>query len=125
MNTIHRSTVWEDSGFAWMARVKGNDAALVTQGDLSSIAYSVYDLDAPSEDPETGTLTIALVVFDTLQTDARWTKDATGYNFRWDVSPTLLATGGHRYRFEVKFTPTTGDPFHLVGIITASQLSRS
>ena len=122
MATTHELTVFEDSGFSLMARVTGNDAENIQQADISSISYYVEDLDDDDATPATGTLTVADVVFDTLQTDARWDEDATGYNFRWDVPASLVATGNHRYVFEIKFTPASGEPFHVRAKVTAAQI---
>jgi hypothetical protein len=111
---IHALTVFEDSGFSLMARVQGSDAANVQQADISSIAYSVFDLSDTTTATATGTLTVASVVFDSLQTDARWTEDSTGYNFRWDVPASIGATGDKVYRIEIAFTPASGEVFHAV-----------
>ena len=112
---------WEDSGFSLMARITGVDASLIQQADVASIAYSVFTLEyvdgvevATAVSGGTGALTVATVVFDTLQTDARWKKDATGYNFRWDVPAALVATGNLKHKFEIAFTPSSGEVYHVV-----------
>lgn len=108
------TTVFEDSGFRWMARVTGSDGNDVQQSDIDSISYSVYDLGDTSSPTATGTLDVLDVVFDTLQTDSRWSKDSTGYNFGWNVPSSVFAEGNKTYRIEVKFTPFDGEAFHLV-----------
>ena len=74
------------------------------------------------------TLTVADVIFDTLQTDANdWTKDGDGYNFRTEttaeMTPTAPAQGVSpdftRYRFEVWFTPATGEKWMQVFFLDA------
>ena len=92
--------VWEDSGASLMARITGNDATNIQQADVTTIAYTVSSLATDADtgvvtgtETATGTLTVSSVVFDTLQTDARWTLDSTGYNFRWDVPASIFATG--------------------------------
>ena len=122
--TRHTVTVWEDSGFHLMARIVGDDAAVITQSDISSIAYSVHDKSDGSE-TATGSLTVANVVYDTLQTDSRWTVDATGYNFRWAVPASIPATGGKTYQLEIAFTPASGEVFHVVADIVTKALYRS
>ena len=60
---------------------------------------------------DSGTLTIANVVFDTLQTtalDPWWTADSTGYNFGWLVPATTMIVGGIPYNIDLTFTPTAG-----------------
>ena len=75
--SIHSSTAFEDSGHSVMARVTGTDAVNIVQSDITSISYTVHDLKT-GEQTVTGSLVKSTVVFDSLQTDARWTADATG-----------------------------------------------
>ena len=108
-----------------MARIQGVDAANIVQADISSIAYSIFDLADPTSATDTGSLTVASVVFDALQTDARWSEDETGYNFRWDVPASIPATGTKRYRFEIAFTPGSGEVFHALFESSTIALHRS
>ena len=124
---LHQFSVIEDSSVSLMFRVLGADAANITQASLSSITYAVYDLDAttPTSSVTTGTLTISDVVFDALQTDARWTVDDLGYNFRDDIAATVFSVGGHTYQVEHKFTATGGEIWHLVSRVQASPILTS
>ena len=110
---ITKGTVNEDSGASFMARIYGNDGAVIVQASISSIAYKVFNFKTSKTAPVSeGALTVSSVVFDTLQTDARWTEDSTGYNFRWDAPATIFTTGGDVYLIEIKFTPASGAVFH-------------
>jgi hypothetical protein len=112
----HPFSAREDSGFSLMARIKGQTGSNITQASISTITatfYNIDDEDAPVAIGSPASLTVASVVFDTLQTDSRWTKDATGYNFRYDVPATRTGTPC-KMRVEIKFVPTTGEPFHDV-----------
>jgi hypothetical protein len=101
-----------------MARIVGPNAVNITQADIATIRYSVYMLDDQDPDgriPVLGhsqiTLPVYQVVFNSLQTDATWTVDATGYNFRHvlDVSTNpAFAVAGRRYLIEYALTPLTG-----------------
>jgi hypothetical protein len=101
-----------------LARIVGAAGAAIVQADISSIQYSVYLLDdenADSRTPVAGhadvALTVAGVVFNSLQIDARWTVDGAGYNFRHalDVSAhAAFAVAGRRYLVEYRLTPTAG-----------------
>lgn len=85
-------TVLENGSILMMARVDNWSAGYITQAEIVSASYTIYLLDADyPENPDTRTvieehedvaLTVASVVFDTLQTDDVWTKDSTGYNFQ-------------------------------------------
>ncbi len=114
---IH-GTALKNGSATLLARVVGNDGLPIVRADLASIKYSVYlldDQDANARTVVTGhddvSLTVADVIFDTLQTDALWTVDATGYNFRHvlDVSANpAFAMAGRRYLVEFELTPTAG-----------------
>ncbi len=112
-----RVRVNEGSGALYLARVGIWDGSNAQQADISTITYATYDLD--SSTPETavgsGSLTVSSVIFDTLQTDAVWTKDSTGYNFSHQIPKASLPNGGHRHRVVYVFTPASGEGFTLVG----------
>jgi hypothetical protein len=101
-----------------LARIVGQNGANVLQADLSAIQYTVYLLDDQDPDSRTAvanhtnvTLSVAEVIFDTLQTDDLWTVDTIGYNFRHvlDVSAhPAFAIAGRRYLVEHQLTPTVG-----------------
>jgi hypothetical protein len=114
---IH-DTVFKDGTSTNMARVVGADGSAVTQADIDSGVYSIYlldDQDADSRTDVTGhtgvELVVADVIFDTLQTDALWTLDDAGYNFRHviDISSAVaFAIAGRNYLVEYTLTPTSG-----------------
>lgn len=110
---VARAKVYEQTGPTLMARLVGNDASNVTQAKLSSGTYVVVDADGTTV--SSGSLTIASVIFDTLQTDARWDYDDTGYNFRYAMTKTQLPAAGV---YEVRFTFVPaggyGEQFHVV-----------
>jgi len=105
------------------ARVVDSEGTNITQATISSIAYSAYllDKDWPRDRNNRTTVTghsatdvaVASSVFDTLQTTdtERWTVDATGYNFRYqlDVSTNAcFADAGRNYLIEFTLTPASG-----------------
>lgn len=109
---------YEDSQAVCMARVYG-DGSPLTQADMSggSIAYRTFDLDDNSEVGSSTPLTIADVIFDTLQTptlDPRWDVDTVGYNFRFAHPAARRPNGDRFYRMEVTFTPPASDPYPVV-----------
>lgn len=101
-----------------MARVVGAAGAAIAPADIASGTYSVYLLDDQDPDSRTAVdghaavaLTILDCVFAALQTDARWTKDATGYNFRHTIpisSKHAFATAGRNYLVEYRLVPVLG-----------------
>lgn len=115
-NLINQFTVFEDGGATFLARVLGNAGTAITQATITSITYAVYDLSTttPTTAVISGTLVVASTVFDTLQTDARWTADSTGYNFLHAMPATAFPTGKHQYKVEYKVTPTSGAVFWIV-----------
>lgn len=115
-----KAFVWEDSGASFMARVVGNDAANITQASITGITCKVFDSSGTSV--ATPSITVANVVFDTLQTDARWTVDGTGYNFLHAMPDTVFTTGGETYTVEYMFDPASGSDFPCVYEVPARAL---
>lgn len=111
-------TVLKNGSVTLLARVVDKDGAIILPADLASAEYSVYlldDQDADRRTPIEGhagvALSVADVVFDTLQNDAMWTVDEIGYNLRHvlDVSQhPAFAIAGRRYLVEHALTPTSG-----------------
>ena len=111
-------TVFKNGSATLLARVAGANAVNIVQADIASIKYTVYLLDEDDEDSQTAivghidvALTVASIIYNTLQTDARWSKDATGYNFAHvlDVSTDeAFAVAGQSYRVIYELTPTSG-----------------
>ena len=108
---ITKGSVFEDGGASLMARVVGNAGVVILQADITSISRAVY---VGTTLQATTAPVVATVVFDTLQTDARWAVDSTGYNFRDDVAASVFADGDVIYRVEYKFTPASGEAFWVV-----------
>lgn len=119
-----RASIWEDGGAFLAARILGNNGAYLTQATTSSITYLIYDVTAGAE-ITSGSLTISSVIFDTLQTDGRWTEDTTGYNFGYAAAASAFATPDHTYRVEFKITPTSGQVFFVVFELITSALYTS
>ena len=112
-----RASAFAGSSKTLLARVVGDDAAAVQQADIDTIEYTIYEITGTGlrGDAVTGHEAVELVVadtiFDTLQTDARWTKDTMGYNFahELDVSESAaFPAGGVEYLIEITLTPVTG-----------------
>lgn len=111
-------TAFKNSTVTLMARVVGANNANIVPADITGILYNVFlldDRDADSRTPVTGhtdvPLTISDVIFSTLQLDAKWTVDSTGYNFRH--TPDVLnypafAAAGRRYLVEYCLTAAIG-----------------
>lgn len=109
------AVVWEDSGPQLMARVVKDAGTAIAQSDISSIVYHVYDTrDLTTDLAQNSPLTVSSVVFDSLQTDARWTEDDTGYNFRFQMDPDELPNAPRTALVEVIFTPASGYNFPVV-----------
>lgn len=84
----------------------GDESEPVVQADVDEIIYSVRDLDDP--DPVTGvpresvggSLTVANVIFDTLQTGDIWDTDGIGYNFLHTLPLAAIDHDSHRFLAE-------------------------
>lgn len=99
-------TVNAKSAFSVMGRLHALGAYL-TQSTTTSITWAAYAASGGSA-IASGSLTVSAVIFDTFQTDDRWTKDAIGYNFRHDIGTTTFTTGGE-YVIQYTVTPSGGN----------------
>ena len=92
-----------------LARIRGRGGYL-TQATVSTLAW--YLTDATMGTIVTNsTFTVSSVVFDQLQIDHLWAKDATGYNFRGVIGGASipLANSGNRMAADVKFTMASAE----------------
>ncbi|MEN1679479.1 MAG: hypothetical protein AAGJ46_07780 [Planctomycetota bacterium] len=110
-----------------LARVVGADGAAITQSDISSVTYSILEVDERLPDTHTPvsghdgvTVPVASCVFDSLQTDNTWSADAEGYNFRHVVNVAVadaFPRAGACYQVRYEITPVVGQKivfrFHL------------
>lgn len=124
---IITGAIFEDAGATILARITGHAGSPITQASLSSIAYKVFDRSGADPDTatQTGTLTISTVVYDALQLDARWTVDASGYNFLHAAPAAWFPDASHRYRIEYKLTPAAGEIFWVIAEITTKPIYSS
>ena len=104
--------VTEDSMFTYLARVH-LDGAAILQADLTSIAYQIFYTDSATAHTTSTALTVSAVIFDTLQTNARWSTDTTGYNFKHDIAHTVIVDPDRKYRLEYLFTTADSREFIL------------
>ena len=109
---IFEVRVMEDSGASIMARVRNPSGLLIQQNTITSISLK-YRRKRGTGAITSSNLTVADVVFDTLQTDSRWSKDSTGYNFRWDAPASVFAEGDGQYGIDFLFTPTSGAAYYV------------
>lgn len=113
-------TIFEDSSFTVMSRVKGNDGYYVNQPGMTNVTIKVFDLFAGNQVGATLTLTPDECIFNALQTnsnDPRWTKDSIGYNFRYTIPASYFAEGDRDYLVEIVFNPVVGDDFPLPPVL--------
>ena len=128
------------SGATLMARVTGNDGALIKQASFAAIAWQLSDrLSNTVPSGATGTFVVASVIFDSLQqADPRWTADSRqapgptgdwGYNFLATLPAALFPAeslpagfnsgpGPHPYQVDVRFTPSAGEVFTIVYLLS-------
>lgn len=109
---IIESEVLEGKNIWTKARVTGEDNIPLMQANVSG--YSLQVFDAPSDASETSLYTFSTtsatsVIFNTLQLDSSWRKDAVGYNFKHMVASTAWTQeGGHVYRLEYQLETDDG-----------------
>ena len=111
-------TVFKNGSAILLARVVGADGEAITRNTLAAIRYTVYlldDHDPDQQTPQDGhvgiSLSVAEAVYDLVQTDAVWTRDSIGYNFKHvlDVSAhEAFPMAGRSYRIVYELSPTSG-----------------
>jgi len=104
---IHHFMKLPDTGVALMARTETWTKVVAKISDVTSIAYTVHDTVIGVQ-TDSGSLVVADVFSDTLQTDSRWTPDLIGYNFRWDAPESITPLGGKTYQVLVELTMAVG-----------------
>lgn len=117
---VHEFQVFEDGSARLMARVVGLDSQRLVQSDFGSIAWQSWATLKPATEVGSGTLEPADVIFNSLQTES-WTKDSTGYNFRWDM-PSGTFPDPKRYQLAIKFTLNDSPPTVLPLVVEANAL---
>ncbi len=105
------ATAYQGSSAIILARIIGLDGDPQEKADLSTITCLVTDITpATPEQIDEPAVVIADTVFDVLQTDANWSYDATGYNFKHSLAGTCFPEAGHIYEVQYTFTPVGGGP---------------
>ncbi|MEN6450363.1 MAG: hypothetical protein ABFC96_07730 [Thermoguttaceae bacterium] len=114
---IH-GTAFKNGSITLLARIVDADGNNVAPDEISAIRYTVYLLNDQNPDARTAVeghssvaLSVASVLFASLQSGSIWTVDTTGYNFRHvlDVAThPAFSIAGRRYMIEHQLTPTAG-----------------
>jgi|SRR5579864_97101 len=107
---IVKCSSWMLGNLVLLARIRSESGAYVTQASLLSGTVKVLDGYTPVQIGSTINLTIASVIFDTLQQDAiRWVLDTTGYNFLFTVPASYFPKAG-LYLVQTEFLDTSNNP---------------
>ena len=111
---VVKKRIWQNGDATCLARIHMNGSN-ITQADISAISRKIYDLDSSTPGTALSTTAVAKtsVVFDSLQTDDRWTEDSTGYNFRNAIAGSNFPSARHRYRIAYAFTGSGGEKFFV------------
>lgn len=119
---VIKGMAYQQSGTILMARLISNAGIYASQAAISSIACEVYDTANPNTVVLSPTVVVASTIYDTLQTNLLWTKDALGYNFKYELPSAGLPRGGKTYRVEFRVTPVGGQQYHIVFEIQTERL---
>lgn len=113
-----QGTVFQNATATFLARVEDSVGSQIGQADVGSVEYTISEvaLDVgASQSSVVGHERVALakadVIFNTLQTDASWTVDSIGYNFRHEIDVSqyeAFLDVGKTYQVRYQITPVTG-----------------
>ena len=107
MSKIYKSEpAYERAAVTFLAQLTEEDATLIVQADVyGTITYTCYD----ENDPDTVIVTAALVVSDVIiDSPVAWSKDSTGYNFKYISPGSHRPEGGRTYGHEFILTLDNG-----------------
>lgn len=122
------TTVLKNGLLVYLARIRKLDGNLLQQANLTGITYTITDLltSLVITGHSAISLTIADVVFDTLQTgDPRWDVDETGFSFAHELSNAdnqPFPNGGRSYELRYTFSLVGGSSYPVSKIIPVSDL---
>lgn len=112
MKTVVLPPIFEGGQVVLLARLEDDDATALQQADISAITIKVYDKNDPANAILTDTLTVADVIYDTLQTGNGWMLDSAanpdpisglyGWNFRYKTPTTYFPQGNRTYTVEAE-----------------------
>lgn len=103
-----------DCGVYLMARIYSlTTGELVKQADVSAIVLKVIDERTMQVATVNPAPSVSDLIFDSLQTDSRWTKDSEGYNFAYTATAAQRPNGNRNYRYEFKLVMASGEPVRL------------
>ena len=116
----------ENSPCVILARIRNAEGVYVEAADVLQITCRIYDaynetlIESIDIEPDD-------VLYSDMQTDRRWTRDDTGYNFAHTIPGTALPEGNTRYRIEYKIEPASGetdpgDPMYIIAEITTTAI---
>ena len=108
---IHSFTGYQNTSLTLISRVVDLGQAVLTQATTKAITCTVFD----GEGTQTNSPTVIVnkAIFDSLQTDSKWTKDSTGYNFKFEVPGGSFPSVG-TYRIVFKFELVSGENFPVI-----------
>jgi hypothetical protein len=111
-------TVFKNGSAVLLARIVDAVGEPIDQAAITSISYTIYELDPCRPDLQTAVaghdgeaLSVEDVIYDDLQIDPLWTVDEEGYNFRHEIvvaENEAFPKAGSQYQVRYQLTPATG-----------------
>jgi hypothetical protein len=99
---VFHMRVWQGQDITFLARIVNDAGDVFTSDDVGSWSLRVFDTNDRRNGRKLVTDALpSTYFFDELQTDSGWTRDATGWNFKYTLEyDTFRSEGGHQYRYE-------------------------
>jgi hypothetical protein len=119
VNNTTYAIISEGNPATILARIQDQFGVPISQSQVTSISVAVWNVET-STLIATTTPSVSSCVFDSFQTDGRWSIDAIGYNFAANIDGTSFNVGDNVFQIQATITPITGDPY----VITARVQTR-
>jgi hypothetical protein len=121
---VFNMRVWQGQDVTFLARVVNDAGEVLTGDDVGSWDLRVFDTTDRRDGRKLVTDALpSTYFFDTLQTGSGWTRDATGWNFKYTLAyEDFRADGAQSYRYEFVFDTIDDGDIPVVFVVHVAQL---
>jgi hypothetical protein len=108
--------VTQSNPTSFLARVQDQSGNLITQASATAITVTVWNVETSTQ-TDTFSPSVSSTIYNTLQTDGRWTTDSIGYNLAINLDSSAFNAGNCRFQVQVAITPQSGSVYRLIAVV--------